>query len=298
MDILSELLNKISENFENEILQFYERFYSYTLDLIKHKNIDFTKQIRNDDEDIQVLIKSINSALNTTGIPITELSNQEILKGLFKDALNDGNSNFQHLFDKVGKDFINKHLFRSILEYLIDIDTIKIENLDLFDLLPSNFKYKLDEFKRSLSISDNDKKRMKSLISTINSKFNASALKFKYESINNSDDGTIILKKLQEAKENNIQALKNPQFREQFTESVDTQEVSKSKKEFFYFNHFGNFPLLDYKKIQSINVDIDQFSKIITNIDLLMDLENLFYFTSISKMLGLNNLIQPEKFIQ
>ena len=152
MDILSELLNKISENFSNEILQFYERFYSYTLDLIKHKNIDFTKQIRNDDEDIQVLIKSINSALNTTGIPITELSNQEILKGLFKDALNDGNSNFQHLFDKVGKDFINKHLFRSILEYLIDIDTIKIENLDLFDLLPQDFISKLNQFKKKLEV--------------------------------------------------------------------------------------------------------------------------------------------------
>ena len=174
MDILSELLNNISTNFTNEIFQFYERFYSYTLDLINHKNIDFDKEIVKGDKEISILINSINSALNTTGIPITELSNQATLKDSFRDAFNAGESNFKNLFDKAGRDFINRHLFKSILEYLLDIDSIKIENLDLFDLLPLNFKDKLDEFKKNLSISDDDKRKMKSLISTITNNFDVS----------------------------------------------------------------------------------------------------------------------------
>ena len=297
IDILSELLKKISKNYSNEISQFYEKFYSYTIDLINHKNIDFDKQISNADEDLQVLINSINSALNTTGIPITELSNQVILKKLFNDAFNAGETNFKNLFDKVGKDFINRHLFKSILEYLLDIDTIKIKNLDLFDLLPLNFKYKLDELKRNLSISDNDRQKIKSLVSTINNYFDTTTLKFKNNRVINSEEGMNILRKLQEAKEKNLQVLKDPNQHTLPNNTINIQEEVQEVKQSSYFDFFGNFPLLDSQKIQNIKVDVKQFSEIVSNMDLLMDLENLFYYISISKMLGLNNLIPHKRVI-
>jgi hypothetical protein len=297
MDILSDLLNKMSKNFSNDILQFYEQFYSYTLDLMNNKNIDFNKQISEVDEDLQVLINSINSALNTTGIPITELSNHALLKNLFKDAFIAGETNFKNLFDKVGKGFINKHLFKSILEYVLDIDTIKIENLDLFDLLPVNFKHKLDELKKNLTISDNDRQKIKSLFSTINKDFDTTTLKFKNNRVNNSEEGMDILKKLQEAKENNIQVLKDPNQHGLPSNTVKIHDEVQNVKQSSYFDFFGNFPLLDSQKIQNIKVDVKNFSEIVFNMDLLMDLENLFYFISISKMLGLNNLIQQKRII-
>ena len=297
MDTLSELLNKISKDFSSEIRHLYERFYSYTLDLINHKNIKFNRQINNVDEDLQVLINSINSALNTTGIPVTELSNQTMLKKMFQAALIPGESSFKNIFDKVGKAFINGHLFKSILEYLLDIDTIKIENLDLFDLLPSNFKYNLDEFKRNLSISAKDKQKMKSKMSTINKDFDTTTLKFKNDRVINSEDGENILIELQKAKEDNIQVLKDPKLQEVYIKNTQIQEEVNGATEFQYFDYFGNFPLLEASKIHQISVDITQFSKISSNIDLLKDLENLFYYISISKMLGLNNLIQTEKVI-
>jgi len=297
MDILSELLNKISKRFSNEILQFYEKFYSYTLDLINHKNIDVNKQISDVDEDLQVLINSINSALNTTGIPITELSNQVILKELFDDAFNAGETNFKNLFEKVGKDFINKHLFKSIIEYVLDIDTIKIENLDLFDLLPLNFKYKLDELKSNFSINDNNRQKLKSQVSTINKDFDTTTLKFKNNRVNDSEEEMEILKKLQEAKENNIQVLKDPHQPYIATNTISIQEEVQDVKQSSYFDLFGNFPSLGQQKIQNIKVDVNQFIEISSNMDLLMDLENLFYYISISRMLGLNNLIQTERVI-
>ena len=297
MDILSELLNNISTNFTNEIFQFYERFYSYTLDLINHKNIDFDKEIVKGDKEISILINSINSALNTTGIPITELSNQATLKDSFRDAFNAGESNFKNLFDKAGRDFINRHLFKSILEYLLDIDSIKIENLDLFDLLPLNFKDKLDEFKKNLSISDDDKRKMKSLISTITNNFDVSTLKFTHVQANESEVGTEILQKLHEAKERNIQTLKNPQMQKIPIATFASQETIPDIEKSFYFDYFGNFPSLNSKKAQSIKIDLNQFSEIVSNMDLFMDLENLFYFISILKMYGLKDLLGYEKTI-
>lgn len=295
---LQELLNKISRNLSTEIVQFYDKFHLYTFDLLSHKNIDLNEPIVQGSEGTTILINSINAALNTTGIPITELSNQEVLTDLLKDALIVGESTYKTLFDNVGKKFINSYLFKIILEYIIDLDITKIGNLDLFDILPPGFKSKLNTFKGKISLSDYERQKMKSSILTLNNDFDASKLKFKHERSNETDEGFSILKKLQEAKEKNIQVLgKSYQAKKLDTEILTDEKIEPDSKKFYYFDYFGNSPVLGSDKLDQIKINLDRFNSIKSHIDLLMDLENLFYYISISKMLGLKTPISTETII-
>ena len=296
MKLFNELLNKVSKELSKQIIQFYDKFYSYTLDLLSHKNIDLTKMVSKDDDEINILLNSINSALNTTGIPIIELSNHELLDDLFKDAILEGEMDYKTLFENVGKKFINRHLLQIILEYLIDYDSLKIENLDLFDLLPPFFKLKLDVLKRDLNYSFAEKEKMKSLISNIHHHFDASMLKFKKNQTIENDEEINILKKLQEAKERNLEVL-GQQEQNYDAELLINKKQDKEPRLIHYFEYFGSFPVLEADKLKLINIDIDNFRNIASNLDIFMDLENLFYYISTSKILGLENIFKVENVI-
>ena len=296
MKLFNELLNKISHELSKEINQLYDKFYSYTLDLLNHKNIDFTKQVSKEDDEINILINSINSALNTTGIPITKLSNHELLDDLFKNALSEGEMDYNTLFEKAGKRFINRHLLQIILEYVIAYDDHKIENLDLFDLLPPFFKLKLDMLRREFNYTFSEKEKMKSMISNINNFFDSTTLKFKNNKVTEDNEEFNILKKLQEAKEKNLEVLGQQATNYQTELSVSENEA-KQAGSIHYFDYFGNFPVLEPGKLKIIKIDLDNFSKIVSNLDLFMDMENLFYYICISKILGLNNILKAENVI-
>ena len=76
---------------------------------------------------------------------------------LFQEIYEQHKSKFSDFlsFLQIGlKEYIHKHLFSIILEFLMEKDNNKIENLDLFDLLPHNFRNSLSEFKSRSDLSE------------------------------------------------------------------------------------------------------------------------------------------------
>ncbi|MHA1669043.1 MAG: hypothetical protein ACTSV5_00540 [Promethearchaeota archaeon] len=299
MEVLKTLLVELSQTLQDEILDYYQRFYSYTLDLLKHKNIEIeTLIIQNNDNQnkgiIKGIVETITAALNSIGISSISIDFKDNLTKELVITSNSGISNYKELFDNVCKRPINKNLFNIIIEFILDIDTVKLENLDLFDLLPNNFASKLNEFKKNFVFKDIEKENVKSLYPSIETVFNPTSLKMNQISNNNED--VDILKKLQEAKEKNIKALKKSvlyNIQKKFTleeqsDIVRTLDKSyKSLNENYYYEFFGNLPRIKSEVKDLLKIDFGNLQSIALTAPELFDLESLFYYISIYKIFGL-----------
>jgi len=310
MEVIKDLLTELSQSLRVEILDYYQRFYSYTLYLLEHKNVDIdTSIIRNNEEKNKGIIKSIvetiASALNSIGISSTSIEFKDNLTKEFIIGSKSEVGNYKELFDSVGKKIINMNLFNSIFEYIIDIDTEKLDNLDLFDLLPDNFKSKLNEFKKKMLFQDKDKIKVKSLYPSLGNLFNPTSLKIRDQPNSNNNADVDILKKLHEAKEKNIEALKNPVLQEtrQFSSVEDkndfviTPDLSyKSLNGNYYYDLFGNLPILKSEVKKLLKINLDNLGSIALEPEFL-DLESLFYYISIYKIFGLQIPFKTEEII-
>jgi len=311
MEIIKDLLTELSQSLKVEILDYYQRFYSYTLHLLQHKNIDIGHSIfrNNEKKNIKIvnsIVETIASALNSIGILSTSIVFKDNLSKEFLLLSNNEIRDYKELFEIVGKKTINIHLFNIIFEYIIDIDTQKLDNLDLFDLLPENFKTKLNELKKTLHFQDRDKFKVKSLYPSIGKLFNPTSLKINDEINSNNELDVDILKKLHDAKEKNIEALKNPilqDIRQNFLveeqkDSMETSELSyKSLNGDYYYDLFGNLPTLNREIIKLVKIDFDNLISIAKNPEFL-DLESLFYYISIYKLFGLQVPLKTEEIIK
>ena len=300
MEEIKDILSELSQSLRVEILDYYQQFYSYTLYLLEHKNVDVdTKIIRNNEEPnlsiINSIVEVIASALNSIGISSTLLNFKDNLTKEFVIGSKSGISTYKELFEFVGGETINTNLFNIIFEYIIDIDTKKLDNLDLFDLLPDNFKSKLNEFKKNLLIQNKDIIKAKSLYPSIGKIFNRTSLKIRDEPItNNNNADNDILKKLHEAKEQNIEALKNPVLQEIQYPSAKEQKKpdpvldlsSKLPNRKNYYDLFGNLPILKSEIVKLLKINFSNLESIALHPELL-DLESLFYYISIYKIFGL-----------
>ena len=300
MEEIKDILSELSQSLRVEILDYYQRFYSYTLYLLEHKNVDVdTKIIRNNEEPnlsiINSIVEVIASALNSIGISSTLLNFKDNLTKEFVIGSKSGISTYKELFEFVGGETINTNLFNIIFEYIIDIDTKKLDNLDLFDLLPDNFKSKLNEFKKNLLIQNKDIIKAKSLYPSIGKIFNRTSLKIRDEPItNNNNADNDILKKLHEAKEQNIEALKNPVLQEIQYPSAKEQKKpdpvldlsSKLPNRKNYYDLFGNLPILKSEIVKLLKINFSNLESIALHPEFL-DLESLFYYISIYKIFGL-----------
>ncbi|MHA1376189.1 MAG: hypothetical protein ACTSR7_18075 [Promethearchaeota archaeon] len=306
MEVFKALLTELSQSLRVEILDYYQRFYSYTLDLFEHKNVDIdTSIIRNNEEQniiiINSIVETIASALNSIGISSTSRDFKDKLTKEFLIVSKSGISNYKELFEFVGKKTINTNLFNIIFEFIFDIDTEKLDNLDLFDLLPDNFKSKINEFKKTLLLQKEDKFKVKSLYPSIGKLFNPTSLKIKDEANSDVD----ILKKLHDAKEQNIEALKIPVLQDtQQLSSVEKQNdialtpdlSSKSLNGEFYYDLFGNLPILKSEITKLLKIDLGNLKSIAMEPDFL-DLESLFYYVGIHKIIGLQIPFKTEEII-
>ncbi|GAG93145.1 unnamed protein product, partial [marine sediment metagenome] len=183
----------------------------------------------------------------------------------------------------------NRHLFVIFIEYLINVDNNKMENLDLFDLLPREFLNKFNQFKNGIQISEDFKNRFIVFITEIWKYFDSSNLTFKLTNfeIKESMDATSeadILKMLQEARMDNIEALKQP-----------VNRIQEQKQSFL--DYFVSFPKLSQSIVEKFEIDINQLSEILKSSQELFDLENLFYTISIFKMLGIESPLEANDII-
>lgn len=152
MEVISHIFSEFLAKMKNEILEYYKLTYSYLKDLITYKNIDLRINTLSESEEIkkktlEKILKAIKTGLNTIGVPIIKLN--EIQNNFMKLVSTKSNEiqDYNSYLKLYQRNFINKILFETLFDYLLDIDTKKVENLKLFDLLPLNFLEKLNNFK-------------------------------------------------------------------------------------------------------------------------------------------------------
>jgi len=288
MTDIVEVLDNFCQSYKKEILELFKNSYSYFKDLYSYRNIDLNIRFKSENEPIvertiKSLISSTNSALKTIGIPIEDLTHEnELFTKIFKSRENEF-SDFQSFFEMGLKPYIDKNLFQIIIEYITGIDSLKITNLDLFDLLPRKFIRKLEDFNNKYKNLFVNKDQLNLLIKKVDYYFSISDININKEKIHDlnkiekltSDDD--ILKQLQEARQNNIEFL--------------TGKPLKAPKLFSgsFLDYFGNAPKLSQVMIEMIK--INRFNLLNSGINHLdyFDLESLFYYLSCLKMLSLDS---------
>ncbi|MFX1322716.1 MAG: hypothetical protein ACFFBZ_00115 [Promethearchaeota archaeon] len=298
MENISNILTELAKKLKSEILDHYNKCYTYIKDLYSYKNIDISKELSDlpdnlVEQNIRALISATNSALNTIGIPFQELNTEaEIFDGMFK-VQREIYSDYNSFFELSLKPYINQYVFKSILEYLIGLDDKKVKNLDLFDLFPKNFLKKMNKIKKQ---NENlaDKEYLKKIIEKLNKFYDATNFLINQENLEEInqkiqvDSGDGILKQLEEAKKENIEVLgKSPlsdMIRNNHIQIDDKSEVIHFYTSFL--DYFGNFPQLDQELIAKLNINIKDFINSALNFYSFLDLENLFYFLSILRILG------------
>lgn len=297
MEDLKTIITKLVDLLKDDINEYYKMYESYLIDLILSKNVNISSIINLDEQkdaknNILSIITATNSALITIGVSKSELTGD--LK-LYQDLFENNSGIFSNYlsFLQLGiKDYINKHLFIIILDYLIYSNNNIIENLDLFDLLPHEFRNKLTKFRNENKISAKVKKHSKIFNKDLLKYFNPSNLAFKVEDLQIEDPmETIseedILKKLQEARQENIKALSHPL--NQINDDILLNKVIKPS----FLNYLVSFPKLNQSITNKIVIDIKRLRNFINSSPEFLDLENLFYGITIFKMLGEELELEP-----
>jgi len=293
MDEISEIITDIINHLKDSIYNFYKIYESYIIDLLLSKRVNISAIIDDENEEtlnstIHQIISVTNSAFLTIGVLKMRIAQDQDLfqefflnkRQIFTDYLS---------FLQLGlKDYINKHLFVIILEYIIDNKDKVIENLDLFDLLPRKFLDSLRILRKKIVLSIETKNKFKTFNREIETYFNPSSLTFKetnfdIQTIKEEISEDNMLKRLQEARAGNLEVLQMPVNREQEEGGIDQ---SKSNA---LLSNFLDFSPLSQSIIEKINIDTKMLINFVNSSPEFLDLENLFYCINILKMLGVSN---------
>ncbi|MFX1553536.1 MAG: hypothetical protein ACFFBV_06380 [Promethearchaeota archaeon] len=307
MKEIADILTDFLATLRNEILDYYEKSYSYLKDLIAYKKIDLNKKTQKESKkhlksSLDKMLKAIKTGLNTIGVPIDILNENQnnFINSLSKDTTE--YQNYNSYFEVYLKNNVNKILFEILFEYLLDIDTKKLENVNLFELIPPNFISKLNEFKKKYFSVPNNKEMFKQL---------------NYDNYINFTDLTIeskkkiselnILTELREAKQDIIETLKTPKKdllkssivdldRELISKEIASQtKIIPQKGEQApietetdtFLDYFGQFTPIQTSISDQFKIDkVNLINSKVVNQNF-FDLENLYFFVSILKMLNI-----------
>jgi len=325
MKKITDILTDFFSIMKNEIFEYYQKSYAYLKDLVAYKKIDLKikteteseKQIKNS---LGKILKAIKTGLNTLGVSMDKLNKNQ---NHFLETLNskgvlvpDYNSYFELYMEK----YVYEVLFVILLEYLFDIDVKKLENVNLFDLLPDHFITKLNQFKNTYINSEDIKKEFQQY--DYKSSINFTDLTF-IESRQMTEPD--ILTQLREAKQDIIETLKTPK-KELLRSSIENLKKEPIREDLIPSNKLitQNVPIVPLvhqsRTLPKINKDLGTLmdsNTFLDNIGHLMpinnkianeikidkvnlinlkmvnpnflDLENLFYYLSIIKMLNLES---------
>jgi len=386
---IANILASFCQSLKDQILDYYNRYNSYLKDLFADKKIDLTFKLAYENE--KVIKQTVGQMVKTTKIGLSTI-------GVSKNRLSQDEKRFNEIANKKGDDYpdygsyflidlkiiIDKILFEILVEYLIDKDSSKIENLDLFDLLPRNFINQLDKFKDDFISSTHIKRVINSQLLQLDSIVDPSELSLKV-GITKAEEPKVklpkvkelkveikevdILVQLEEAKQLNIEALKlsikesakiakpiekeipkitpapptipeeptkatppppvvpptatpeavfkpaeivelkpedliphkiKPPIQEPPVAVVEPPLVEPPIKEIIpavieepvleipktYLDYFGNFPSISIDVINKFNINTTNLINSKTNNSEYFDLENLFYYIAVLKMLN------------
>ncbi|TXT53472.1 MAG: hypothetical protein BAJALOKI2v1_950003 [Promethearchaeota archaeon] len=314
MEEFENLIRKFSIDFRSEINAHYQNFYEYLLDLYSYKGfrgedgnlgevpLDKNQNLQN------LLIKIPKIGMNTIGVSDQTLSRLEndLEKSLEKIDIKE--HSLGQLFQKAFKRYINYILFSILIEFIIDVDSEKIEKLEEFDLLGRNFIKKLKTFKsqnlipqKLREIFKNNEKRRRIIHSYFRfpeelkeqglekeSKVEKMEQDFEEKKTSNekTENDDEVIRELEKAIRKNLESLKKS-----IKSSISSSDMILKKAESTYpqtfLDHFGNFRAIDTQKAEKFKIDFDKLKKSILDQRDFYDLESLFYYLSIMKMLDL-----------
>jgi len=202
MTDIIHVLNVFLEELKEDIQDYYERFYSYIRDLFADKSIDLKFKTSYESDKaikgtVETMLKTIKVGLSTIGVSRRKFD----LQAKINDSFEDYNSYFLTY-----KPIIDNILFEILIEYIAAMDSSKIENLDLFDLLPRKFSEQMDQFKESYNSSTHIKRAINKELTNLEAFINPSELTAQVEI------RTIPVKPSVELKKKNLllKYLKNP----------------------------------------------------------------------------------------
>jgi len=297
MEDLEKLISNLVNVLKDEIKELYKIYESYLTDLILSKNINISISIdscveKDATNNILFIIAAANSALITIGVPKSKLTADHNLYQEFYEQKKSQYTNFLSFLQLGLKEYINKHLFTIILEYLIENNDKIIENLDLFDLLPYDFRNKLNRFKNTSNLSEKEKNLLEIFSNDLLTYFNPSTLTFKVDHLQieapvESLSETNILEELQKARQDNIDAIAHT------SKHINGELPLKTTESPSLLNYFVKFPKLNQAITNKININIKQLRKFIVSSPEFLDLENLYYAINIFKMLGEELQVEP-----
>lgn len=152
MEEIKVILEDFIRLFKDEIFNVYSRVYQYIKDILGEKKINLRRKTSRDDEikrnqNLETMIEVLKVAFLTIGVSKKKLLEDTKKLKEFIDSKGDSYPDYNSYFEQDLKNYIDQVLFDILIEYLVDIDTIKMQNLDLFDLLPRNFIQNLKKFK-------------------------------------------------------------------------------------------------------------------------------------------------------
>ncbi|MHA1930954.1 MAG: hypothetical protein ACW96X_00345 [Promethearchaeota archaeon] len=314
---------------KSDIVDFYRRSHLYLKDLVSYKNINLKINTSTETQNaikttLNTILKALKTGLNTLGVPISKLSEiqSHYLKEINRreDEIYDYNSYLEIYL----KEYVNKVLFGILVEYLLDLDDKKINLLKLFKLIPSSLIEKLSQFKEKYITSDKTKEYI--AYSGIEEYLNISDLSIKVEttiknpkkidisimkeekktpkSDREGSDTSDILKQLEEAKKDSIETLQVSKIEvhkpssEQIPDRIRQKGYLTDDKAEIFLDHIGKLPSIDPDIISRFKINtVNLLSSRVVNPDFL-DLENLFYYISIIKMLGIEFPFTPLEILE
>ena len=152
MEEIKIILEDFIRIFKDEIFNVYNRFYQYIKDILSEKKINLRRKTSRDDEkkrnqNLETMLEVLKIAFLTIGVPKKKLLDDTKKIKEIIDTKGDAYPDYNSYFEQNLKNYVDQVLFDILIEYLVDIDTIKMQNLDLFDLLPRNFIQNLKKFK-------------------------------------------------------------------------------------------------------------------------------------------------------
>lgn len=316
MERINYFITNFCLTYQKEIIEYLGKCHAYIKDLLTFKKIaiysklkkhtDFQKK-----EIIQNIISSTNSALNTIGIPIQELvPNDFIVEKTFTERIK-AYSNYNEFYENELRAYANRYLFVSLIEYVIEADINKVDNLDLFDLLPAKFKDKLIEYRINNPISFEDEELLNHVLQHINHYIDLNTITVISESFNKLPQKQIpsseenIIDQLEKAKESALNLIQYPNEVKAEDEYLNKDledlkgaiiELSGDGKTFAHY--FGNFPQMTQKMITLLTFNRENLFNCIKNNPESLDIENLFYIIAIAKMIGFDLPLHPSQIIE
>ena len=290
----------------DDIQEYYIRTYSYLRDLIKYKKIDLFKKTETESEknlrsNLKKMLKAIKTGLNTIGVSMDTLNEAQ---NNFMSTLNQNRSEIQDYnsyFEFYLMNYVNKILFNILIDYLLEKEVKKLENVNLFDLLPPYFVSKLDEFKKKYINTPSIKEML--IQQDIDSYINFTDLSIKSKEVSELE----ILAQLREAKQDIIETLKTPK-KDLIRSSIESIEAKSISKESVspvkliaeidhdihieldsgtFLDYFGHFTPIHPDVRNRFRIEkVNLINSKVLNLDF-FDLESLYLYISILKMLDL-----------